>query len=192
VDLALAVFVVLVLVGGYVQTVAGFAMGMILVAGSSALGLYCLPVTTAVISLVSLLNIVLSLGGHLDRVHRRAFLWMALGQVPFIAVGVALLEWLDADAERALGVLLGTFILLGCASMMMRPEPKATVSSRPASCSRGSAAASSAACSPRRRRSWAGSRTASPWRWPRSARRCWPASRCRRSCARAWWGSPAD
>lgn len=131
-DPALLQFVVLVLVGGYVQTVAGFAMGMILVAGSSALLLYPLPVTTAVISLVSLLNIVLSLTGHLHRVHRLGFLWMVIGQVPFIAVGVWLLHWLDASAERALGALLGTFILLGCAAMMVRPEPKATLSSRPA------------------------------------------------------------
>ena len=120
----LLLFVLFVAVGGYVQTVAGFAMGMILVAASSALVLYPLPVTTAVVSLVSLLNIVLSLPGHFRRIDRRAFVTMCLGQVPMIAVGVATLEWLDATAQQALQVLLGVFILLGCASMMVRPQPR--------------------------------------------------------------------
>ena len=128
VDAELLLFVVLVAIGGYVQTVAGFAMGMIMVAGSSALALYPLPVTTAVISLVSLLNISLSLPGHLHRIHRRGFLLMCAGQIPMIGVGVMTLEWLDASAERVLSMLLGSFILIGCASMMIKPEPKAEVS----------------------------------------------------------------
>ena len=130
-DTALLLFVLLVLIGGYVQTVAGFAMGMILIAGSSALALYPLPVTAAVISLVSLLNIVLALRGHLYRVHVTGFVWMLIGQVPMIVFGVWLLEWLDASAERTLQILLGSFILAGCGSMMVRPEPKAEVSGRP-------------------------------------------------------------
>lgn len=127
-DLELLLFVLLVAVGGYVQTVAGFAMGMIMVAGSSALVLYPLPVTTAVISLVSLMNIGLSLPGHLNRVYRRGFLLLCAGQVPMIGVGVWVLEWLDATAERVLSILLGSFILIGCASMMVRPEPRPAVS----------------------------------------------------------------
>ncbi|HSG88089.1 MAG TPA: sulfite exporter TauE/SafE family protein [Pseudomonadales bacterium] len=131
-DLSLLAFVLLVAVGGYVQSVAGFAMGMILIAGSSALHLFPLPITAAVISLVSLLNIVLSLTGHLHRVHRRGFGWMLVGQVPMIAVGVWLLTWLDASSERFLRMLLGGFILAGCAVMMVRPEPRARESSSPA------------------------------------------------------------
>ena len=119
----------LVALGGYVQTVAGFAMGMILVAGSSALALFPLPVTTAVVSLVSLLNITLSLPGHLHRVHRRGALLLGAGQLPMIGVGVLLLEWLDASAQRSLSGLLGSFILVGCASMMIRPEPRPFLSS---------------------------------------------------------------
>jgi uncharacterized membrane protein YfcA len=131
VDADLLFFVLLVAVGGYVQTVAGFAMGMIIVAGSSALVLYPLPVTTAVISIVSFMNIALSLPGHLHRIHRRGFLLMCAGQIPMIGIGVWTLEWLDASAERVLSILLGGFILLGCASMMVKPEPRPEVS-RPA------------------------------------------------------------
>ena len=127
--LTLLTFLALVFIGGYVQTVAGFAMGMILIAGSSALQLYPLPVTAAVVSLVSFLNIVLSLTGHLDRVRARAFLAMLIGQLPMLAVGVWLLMWLDSSAERVLRMLLGGFILAGCTAMMIRPEPLPRVSS---------------------------------------------------------------
>ena len=122
----LLVFVLLVAVGGYVQTVAGFAMGMIMVAGSSALALYSLPVTTAVISLLSFTNIALSLPGHVHRIDRRGALLMCAGQLPMIGFGVLLLEWLDASAQRVLALLLGAFIILGCASMMMKPQPRET------------------------------------------------------------------
>lgn len=127
-DVELLLFLLLVALGGYVQTVAGFAMGMIMVAGSSALVLFPLPTTTAVISLVSLMNIGLSLPGHLHRIYQRGFLLMCAGQVPMIGVGVWVLEWLDATAERVLSLLLGSFVLIGCASMMMRPEPRPQVS----------------------------------------------------------------
>ncbi len=129
-DTALLIFLFLVLLGGYVQTVAGFALGMILIAASSALQLYPLPITTAVISLVSLVNIVLALHGHYPRIYRRGLLWLVLGQIPFVAVGVALLNYLDATAERALQTLLGLFIVFGCGAMSIRPQPQSQVSGR--------------------------------------------------------------
>ena len=127
-DLALLIFLLLVACAGYVQTVAGFAMGMILIAGSSALGLYSLPVSTAVISLVSMVNIGMALHGHYPRIYRRGAIWLIAGQVPFIVVGVALLHFLDATAERTLKLLLGGFIVLGCGAMMIRPRPRPGVS----------------------------------------------------------------
>ncbi len=131
-DHALLIFLALVLFGGYVQTVAGFALGMILIAGSSALGLFPLPVTTAVISLVSLVNIFMALHGHYPRIYRRGLVWMVVGQVPCVALGVFLLNYLDASSERLLQGLLGTFILLGCGAMMLRPRPQEAVSGRAA------------------------------------------------------------
>lgn len=129
-DHALFIFLLLVLFGGYVQTVAGFALGMILIAGSSALGLFPLPITTAVISLVSLVNIIMALHGHYPRIYLRGLAWMMLGQIPCVALGVLLLNYLDASAERLLMLLLGSFIILGCGAMMLRPRPREVVSGR--------------------------------------------------------------
>lgn len=131
-DLNLLIFLALVLFGSYVQTVAGFALGMILIAGSSGLALFPLPVTTAVISLVSMVNIFMALHGHYPRIYRRGVIWLIFGQLPFVALGVALLNYLDASAERVLQGLLGSFILLGCGAMMIRPKPQKAVSGRPA------------------------------------------------------------
>ncbi len=131
-DHSLLIFLALVIFGSYVQTVAGFALGMILIAGSSALALFPLPVTTAVISLVSMVNIFMSLHGHYPRIYRRGVIWLILGQLPFVALGVVLLNYLDASAERVLQGLLGSFILLGCGAMMIRPKPQEAVSGRPA------------------------------------------------------------
>lgn len=123
------VFLGSVFVGSYVQAVAGFALGMIVIAVVGASGAVPLPVLTAAASLISLLNVALALVGHTQAIQRRILVWLGLGQVPAIALGVWLLTWLDRDARWALELLLGTFITLGCLSMMVRPRPLARESS---------------------------------------------------------------
>ena len=113
------------LIGAYVQGVTGFAMGMIMLTGITALSAVPLSVTTAVVSLASLANIVLSLRGHLRALDRRGFLLMLLGQLPMIALGLALLTYLDARMQAVSELLLGLFIVLGCGAMTLRPVPRA-------------------------------------------------------------------
>lgn len=124
-DAGWLVFLSAVFVGSYVQSVAGFALGMIVIAVAGASGTVPLPVLTAAASLISLLNVVLALIGHTHAIHRRIFLWLALGQMPAIALGVWLLDWLDRDARWVLELLLGGFITLGSLSMMLKPRPLA-------------------------------------------------------------------
>lgn len=119
------VFLGAVFVGSYVQSVAGFALGMIVIAVTGASGTVPLQVLTAAASLISLLNVALALIGHTQAIHRRIFVWLALGQMPAIALGVWLLGWLDRDARWVLELLLGAFITLGSLSMMLKPKPLA-------------------------------------------------------------------
>lgn len=114
------------LLGAYVQGVTGFAMGMIMLTGVTALAPVPLSVTTAVVSLASLVNIVLSLRGHLRSIDARGFLISLLGQVPFLALGLALLTYLDAQMQALSELLLGVFIVFGCGAMMLRPVPRET------------------------------------------------------------------
>ena len=124
-DAEWAVFV-FALLGAYVQGVTGFAMSMIMLTGVTAVAPVPLSVTTAVVSLASLANIVLSLRGHLRSIAARGFLILLLGQVPFLALGLALLTYLDAQLRAFSELLLGVFIVAGCGAMMLRPVPRET------------------------------------------------------------------
>lgn len=137
--LALATLVCVVLIGSYVQSVAGFAMGLLIVAAAASAQLYDLEVTAAVVSFLSLVNIGLSLHGHYHLVHGRMLKWLVIGQLPAIVVGVWLLGVLSRQASGLLEMVLGTFLIAGSASMMVRPRLRAAVSGAPAAWVAGTA-----------------------------------------------------
>ncbi len=109
--------------GSYVQSVSGFAMGLIVIAVVGASGIISLPVLTAAASLITVVNVVVALKGHTQHIDRRIFFWLAAGQLPAIGVGVWILTWLNRDAQNVLELLLGLFITLGSLSMMLKPRP---------------------------------------------------------------------
>lgn len=117
------VFLSAVFVGSYVQSVSGFAMGLIVIAVVGASGIIGLPVLTAAASLITMVNVVVALKGHTQHIDRRIFLWLAAGQLPAIGAGVWILTWLDRDSQTTLEILLGLFITLGSLSMMLKPRP---------------------------------------------------------------------
>jgi uncharacterized membrane protein YfcA len=135
----LCVFLLAVLFGSYVQAVAGFAMGLLIIATTASARLVDLPTASAVVSLLSFVNIALSLSGHYHLVHGRVFRALAWGQAPAIVLGVWLLGVLSIQANFALEVLLATFLIAGSGSMMFRPRLRATVSSTPAAVAAGAA-----------------------------------------------------
>ena len=154
-DAEWAVFV-FALLGAYVQGVTGFAMSMIMLTGVTAVAPVPLSVTTAVVSLASLANIVLSLRGHLRSIAARGFLILLLGQVPFLALGLALLTYLDAQLRAFSELLLGVFIVAGCGAMMLRPVPRETRSTSWGFALAGPAAACWRACLRQRAPCWDG------------------------------------
>ena len=133
----LLIFIVIVFVGSYVQSVAGFAMGMIIVAVVGGLQIIDLPTLTAVVSILSIFNVVLALRGQFHQVDRKLATWLALGQVPAIFVGVFVMQWLDGNTRWLLEVCLGVFITIGGLSMFIRPNPWPRVSGPLASVSTG-------------------------------------------------------
>ena len=123
-------FVASVLVATYVQSVTGFAMGMIIIAVIGGSRLMDIPTLTATASLLSLANVVLALRGNVQHIHRPLFGWLAMGQIPAIFVGVWLLTTLDNNARWVVELLLGLFVTLGSLSMLLRPQPLARLSPR--------------------------------------------------------------
>lgn len=126
--LTLGVFLLAALVGSYVQSVTGFAMGMIIIAVTVGGGLMDVPLITAAVSLISLANIILALQGCGHHLQRRLLLWLSVGLIPATGIGVLILEVLDARSQRTLELLLGLFIVAGSLSMMLRPVPRAKLS----------------------------------------------------------------
>jgi uncharacterized membrane protein YfcA len=125
-------FLAAVLVGGYVQTVAGFGLGMVTISVTVAAGGFDLRVVAAVLSLLSFVNLTMSLRGHVHRVHRHVLVWIVAGQVPGTVAGVWLLEVLSARAYVLLELLVGLFIVAGAASMLVTARRRAAVSRSPA------------------------------------------------------------
>ena len=137
--IALSVFAFALFLGSYVQSVTGFAMGMIAIAILGGVNLVSIGVVTAAVSLLSLLNAVLALRGQVRHIRWRFYALLAAGQIPAIGAGVWLQTTLGRDALWLLELLLGAFIVLGSLSMMLRPEPRGTPSGRLACLAAGAA-----------------------------------------------------
>lgn len=125
---SIIIFLLVILFGSYVQSVAGFAMGMTIVAVVGGLRLLDIPTLAAVVSLMTIVNTTFSLRGQLQHVHKRLLFWIGLGQLPGIFLGLWLLAYLDAEDSRRLELCLGIFITLGGLAMTIRPRPMAQVS----------------------------------------------------------------
>lgn len=126
------VFAIAVFVGSYVQSLIGFGMGLIVVAVGSLGGQINFTVLTAAVSLFTLFNIAIALKGHVATVARPMLLYLILGQLPAIALGLYLLSRLNQHAVATLELLLGLFLLMGSLSMVYQPRPLEQTSSMPA------------------------------------------------------------
>ncbi|MBY4677463.1 TSUP family transporter [Marinobacterium arenosum] len=116
-------FMAIIALGTYVQTVTGFALGMIVLGGVTGFGLAPVAFTTVVISLVSLANGVLVLKGNLSAIDKRAVVAALAGLVPALVFGVWLLDYLSESFARTLQLLLGATIVCGGLFIMLKPEP---------------------------------------------------------------------
>ena len=125
-------FLVVALLGAFVQTVTGFALGMILIALAAGLELVSIPVLTATASLLSLANVCMALRGQTNNIHWGFWGFITLGQVPAIGLGLWLMLYLHNSAVVTLQLLLGLFVLLGSISMMGRNVEIESPSKKPA------------------------------------------------------------
>ena len=125
---ALIIFLLITLLGSYIQAVAGFAMGMLIVAVAGGLRLIEIETLAAVVSILSLTNSALSLWGQSRYVHWRLFVWLAAGQLPALVLGLYFLDQLGANARWLLELCLGVFLTLGALGMLLKPKPLQRVS----------------------------------------------------------------
>lgn len=120
----LVLFLFAVALGAYVQTVSGFAMGLLVMGLVSGLHLLPIAFTAVVISLVSLLNLSLALRRQHQHVRWTIVALVCLGMIPATILGVWLLQRLSVNATQTLRLLLGGFILVGGTLLMLRPHQR--------------------------------------------------------------------
>lgn len=122
-------FLVIVVFGALVQTLTGFAMGLIIMAGVALFSITDIAFAAAVVSFISLANA----GAALRRGHRYVD-WLLvrrllLGMIPAMALGIILLTYLSEHYYALLKRLLGFVIILAGISLMISPAPFRTRSS---------------------------------------------------------------
>ncbi|MGB1238964.1 MAG: TSUP family transporter [Pseudomonadales bacterium] len=114
--------------GTYIQTVTGFGLGMVVMGVVTMFGLLPIVFTSVVISLTTLSNGVFALRGDHEALDRKAMLYTSIGMLPAIALGLFLLQYMDAQFNNLLQFLLGVVIIVGGACSVLKPEPLARVS----------------------------------------------------------------
>ena len=106
-----------------VQTVTGFAMGLMIIAGVVALDLTSISFAAAVISFISLLNTVIALRQTHKHIDREFVLAISLGLAPLLVGGVLILDYLSSDFYHWLRTILGGVIIAAGFLLMITPRP---------------------------------------------------------------------
>lgn len=121
-------FLAIVVAATYLQTVWGFALGLIIVGCVALLGLAPVTVAAAVVSVLGLVNALWALNGVHRHIRWRTVMLATCAQAPGVALGLVLLEALHESSTRTIHALLGACIMASAALLMFRPAPRATPS----------------------------------------------------------------
>ena len=114
-------FLLLVSLGALVQTITGFAMGLIIMGGAALFGLIDLRAAAAVVSLISLMNVAVALRRTYRFVEREFFLSIVLGMIPMIIIGVLLLDYWSGSNYELLKMMLGLVIVSAGVLLFLKP-----------------------------------------------------------------------
>ncbi|SFU48214.1 sulfite exporter TauE/SafE family protein [Halomonas korlensis] len=137
---SLLIFLTSAFIGGYFQTLIGFAMGMVVMAFCVTLGVTTVAETALALNVLSLTNAAVVLPKIWRHTDWPGLLMSMLGLVPGTIGGVFLLDMLSSNYTWALRLLVGAFIILGGLALFLQPQPR-TQRSGPASFTAAGAAA---------------------------------------------------
>lgn len=118
-------FLMLAGVAAYVQTMTGFAFGLITMGGVGLTGLLSLPDAALLVSMLTLVNAVQMLLKGWRDVAWREFRLVMVASIPMLFVGYWLLEWLAGTRADLLRLFLGLAIVVSSLQLARKPEPLA-------------------------------------------------------------------
>ncbi|MFT7547282.1 MAG: putative membrane protein YfcA, partial [Candidatus Azotimanducaceae bacterium] len=113
----------LIIFGTMVQTITGFAMGLIIIGGVTVLGLAEIETTAAIVSLISVVNAFVALRYTYKFVDKQYIKWLALGMLPMILLGIFILDYLSGTSDGRLRKILGFVIVSAGILLMLKPAP---------------------------------------------------------------------
>ena len=87
-------------------------------------GVLSISETAAAISVLAFLNIAVSLFDTYRDVDKRLFIFLVLGQLPAIALGIALLNYLTREATVILEIVFALFLIVGSFALALNPTPR--------------------------------------------------------------------
>ncbi len=122
-DFVLVGFVAIIAFATYVQTVTGFALGIIVMGAVTVFDLVPIAFTSVVVSLVTFINGLAALKGNMAALDMRRVGLTCLGLFPALALGLWLLAFLSAELSHVLQLLLGGTIIVGGLMIMLKPDP---------------------------------------------------------------------
>ena len=114
-------FLLLVVLGAFVQTVSGFALGLVIIAGATILELELIAFSAAVISLISLVNSSVALRTSYRNIDRSYLTYLCITIMPGLLIGVALLTYLSEVHYFVLRVLLGIMVIVAGILLLLKP-----------------------------------------------------------------------
>ncbi len=124
-------FLMMVALGAFIQTITGFAMGLVIIGGVTLLGLADVGFAAAVISLISLVNTGVALRSTYKHVNYAYLRDISISLVPAMVVGVLLLNYLSTAAYDLLKAILGLVIIVAGILLMLQPVPRDKPAARP-------------------------------------------------------------
>lgn len=124
---ALVIFLLVVAVGSYIQTVTGFALGLIVMGAVTVLGLAPVSFSAVVVSMLALVNSLLALRKSSHSVDWRIVRTVIAGLLPSVFVGLLLLQYLSAHWILLLKPLLGVVIISSGLFLFYKPQPRAVL-----------------------------------------------------------------
>lgn len=124
----LAGFLLLAGAAAYVQTLTGFAFGLITMGGIGLSGLISLPDAAVLVSALTLTNAGQMLARGWRKVEWRLLALVLVGSLPCLLIGFALLNRLADDRADLLRLLLGLVVIASSLQLLSRTARRTTLS----------------------------------------------------------------
>ena len=118
-------FWILAAIAAWMQTLSGFALGLVLMGGAALFNLMPLPQAALVTSFLVVFNGAMVLGRDWRFIDRQAFGLTLAGSIPTLGLGYAALHWLAGQTIGGLQLLLGLLISAAALQLAVNPRPQA-------------------------------------------------------------------